>query len=160
MTSTQDQKLEQWAEREFRRHVNNIIISDPAAGIVAFGRYHLTPDSAGCVIQQFDDSQIRFSNKRTAISWCILDKLQQYSLANSIQLLDQKKQLLSADVECHRRQMATTKNNEFADTIAAKLSVKIAKLEAINTELEKCIKMAKYFQIRGFSNETARTRVS
>jgi hypothetical protein len=157
---TQERKLEQWAEREFRRHVDNIIISDPTAGIVAFGRYQLMPDSTGCVIRQFNDSQIRFSNKKTAISWCILDKFKQYSLSNSIQLLDQKKQLLSADIECCRRQLSVTKNNEFADTIAAKLSVKISKLEAINTELEKCIKTAKYFQIRGFSNETARTRVS
>jgi hypothetical protein len=156
----QEQKLEQWAEREFRRHVDNIIVDDVDHGLLAFGRYHLIPGQIGCRVQLADDTELVFSNKKIAISWCVADKYHQYALANIIRILDQKRQLLSADIECHRRQIINTKNSNFADTVEAKLGVKTAKLEAINTELEKCIKTAKYFQIRGFSNETARTRVS
>jgi hypothetical protein len=157
---THEHKLEQWAEREFRRHVDNIIVDDEVHGLIVFGRYLLHPDVLGCTVQLFDESQLTFSNKKTALSWCVADKYCQYALANNIKILDQKRQLLSADVEHHRRQLISTKNNDFADTVAAKLSVKASKLATINTELEKCIKTAKYFQIRGFSNETARTRVS
>ncbi len=155
-----EQKLEQWAEREFRRHVNNIIVDDPDHGLIAFGRYHLQPEQTHCTVCTSDDSKLRFSNKRTALSWCVADKYRQYALANNILILDQKRQILSADVDCRQRQVYHTKNFMFAETVTAKLGIKTAKLQAINTELEKCIKTAKYFQIRGFSNETARTRVS
>jgi hypothetical protein len=156
----QEQKLEQWAEREFRRNVNNIIFVDDDHGIIAFGRYHLHSNQAGCTISMHDDSRLTFSNKKTAMSWCIADKYQQYALANTIQILDQKRQLLSADVAHARRKVATARRSDFAETVEAKLSLKLTQLQAIDTELEKCIKTAKYFQIRGFSNETARTRVS
>jgi hypothetical protein len=157
---TSEQKLEQWAEREFRRHASNIIVDDPNHGLIVFGRYHLQPGSTHCTVGTSDDNYLCFSNKRTALSWCVADKYHQYALANTIQILDQKRQLLSADIDCRQRLATHTKNHSLVDTVAAKLSVKTAKLEAINTELEKCIKTAKYFQIRGFSNETARTRVS
>jgi hypothetical protein len=157
---TSEQKLEQWAEREFRRHISNIIVDDPDHGLIVFGRYHLQPTQWHCTVCTSDESKLYFSNKRTALSWCVADKYHQYALANSIQTLDQKRQLLLADIDCRQRQVGNTKNSSFVDTVAAKLGVKTAKLQAINTELEKCIKTAKYFQIRGFSNETARTRVS
>jgi hypothetical protein len=156
----QEQKLEQWAEREFRRNADNIIITDDQLGIIAFGRYHLQSTDAGCTVSMHDDSTMTFSNKKIAISWCVADKRQQYALANLIRILDQKRQLLSADVAHGRRLMSTARHNNFVETIEAKLSLKIARLQAIDTELEKCIKTAKYFQIRGFSNEIARTRVS
>jgi len=154
------QKLEQWAEREFRRNVNNIIFVDDQHGIIAFGRYHLHLDQAGCTIRMHDDTKLIFSNKKTAMSWCVADKYQQYALANTIRILDQKRQLLLADVTHGRRQTIAARHSDFAETVEAKLSLKQLRLQAIDTELEKCIKTAKYFQIRGFSNETARTRVS
>jgi hypothetical protein len=156
----QEQKLEQWAEREFRRNVNNIIVTDDDHGIIAFGRYHLQSGDAGCTVQLFSDSVLTFSNKKTAMSWCVADKYQQYALANSIHILDQKRQLLSADVAHGRRLMMSARHSDLVETVEAKISLKLARLQAIDTELEKCIKTAKYFQIRGFSNETARTRVS
>jgi hypothetical protein len=156
----QEQKLEQWAEREFRRNVNNIIFVDDDHGIIAFGKYHLHSNQAGCTISMYDDSQLTFSNKKIAMSWCVADKYQQYALANTIRILDQKRQLLLADVTHSRRQTLTARNSNFVETVEAKLSLKQSQLQAIDTELEKCIKTAKYFQIRGFSNETARTRVS
>jgi hypothetical protein len=155
-----EQKLEQWAEREFRRNVDNIIVDDDHRGIIAFGRYHLQSIEAGCVVGMPDDSEIMFSNKKIAMSWCVADKYCQYGLANMIKILDQKRRLLSADVAHGRRQAATARHSDFVETVEAKLSLKISQLQSIDTELDKCIKTAKYFQIRGFSNETARTRVS
>jgi hypothetical protein len=157
---TVEQKLEQWAEREFRRHVDNIIVDDLDHGLIVFGKYYLQSEHNSCTVLQSDDSKLCFSNKKTALSWCVADKYHQYALANNIQILDQKRQILSADIDCRQRQIHNSKNYNFTETVAAKLSVKSTKLQAINTELEKCIKTAKYFQIRGFSNETARTRVS
>jgi hypothetical protein len=155
-----EQKLEKWAEREFRRNVDNIIVDDDHLGIIAFGRYHLQSSDKGCTVSMFNDTVLTFANKKNAISWCVADKYCQYALANSIQLLDQKQQLLSADVAHGRRLITSARHSDLVETVEAKLSLKLARLQAIDTELDKCIKTAKYFQIRGFSNETARTRVS
>jgi len=155
-----EQKLEQWAERELLRNIKNIIVPDEQNGFLAFGHYYLRADNQLCWVELEHSTVACFSNKKTAISWCIADKYHQYSLANSILSLDQKKQLLENDVRCHQQQLAHTKNFDFAEVLTAKLQPKISQLAAINTELEKCLKTTKYFQIRGFSNETARTRVS
>jgi hypothetical protein len=156
----QEQKIERWAERELYRHINNIIISDNSNGFVAFGRYHLRPDDVGCWVDLETATVGCFSSKKTAISWCVANKFRQHDLADQILALDQKKQMLSADVDCRRRQIARSKNAEFTETVTAKIMPKLSRLTSINAELDKCLKTAKYFQIRGFSNETARTRVS
>jgi phosphoglycerate-specific signal transduction histidine kinase len=155
-----EQKVERWAERELYRHIDNIIVNDNSNGFIAFGRYHLRPSTNGCWIDLETATVGHFSSKKTAISWCVADRYHQYKLANQIQTLDQKKQLLAADVDCRRRQIAHSKNAEFTETVTAKILPKISQLTSINAELDKCLKTAKYFQIRGFSNETARTRVS
>jgi phospholipase C len=154
------QKVERWAERELYRHIDNIIVNDNTDGFIAFGRYHLRPDDAGCWVDLETSTAGHFSSKKTAISWCVADKYYQYKLANQILALDQKKQLLAADINCRRRQISHSKNSEFTETVTAKMLPKMSQLTSINAELDKCLKTAKYFQIRGFSNETARTRVS
>jgi hypothetical protein len=155
-----EQKIQHWAERELYRNIDNIIVNDNCNGFIAFGRYHLQPDETGCWVYLETSTAGHFSSKKTAISWCVADKYHQYKLANQILLLDQKKQLLAADVDCRRRQITHSKDAEFTETVTAKMTPKLSQLTSINAELDKCLKTAKYFQIRGFSNETARTRVS
>ena len=90
---TREQKLERWAEREVRRNIHTMIVNDETGGYVAFGRYHLRPADQLFEVYTPGDNLIGvFSNKRTAISWCVADNHNQLRLAQSIKTLDTKKQ--------------------------------------------------------------------
>ena len=155
MKLSQDQKLERWAEREFVRNVKHTIIDDESGSYVAFGKYYLQPQVHGCSVSTWDRLIHVFSNKRTAISWCVADKYNQYRLANNIQALDSKKQQLTSDIHCRRARAQQSRTEDFYETVNTKIQPKQELLDSVTAELEKCINLAKYLQLRGFSNETA-----
>ena len=148
---TRDQKLERWAERELRRVYTELIIDDEQGGYVAFGRYHLRPESSGFAVYHSDDLVATFSSKRTAMSWCVADRLQQYRLAQNIRILDIKKQSLTADIHCRSGQAERSSRPEFKEMVRTKLAPKQAQLITLNHELEKGLNSAKYLQLRGFA---------
>jgi hypothetical protein len=153
----QEQKLEQFAERELQRNIHKIIIDDSLGGYVAFGKYHIKPGTTGFVVSTWDREIHRFANKRTAISWCIADKINHINLANQILNLDQKQQTLEADINCRRTLGTRGRTEDFAEIVNTKIQPKLDRHKMVSAELEKCINSAKYIQIRGFNNETART---
>ena len=148
---TRDQKLERFAERELRRVYTELIIEDDAGGLVAFGRYYLKPQSSGVAVYHSDDLVAVFSNKKTAISWCVADRLGQYKLSQSIKALDIKKQILAADIICRSGQRDRSRRADFREMVLTKLAPKQAQLNLLNQELEKCLNSAKYLQLRGFA---------
>lgn len=157
ISMTEDQKLEKFATRELARNLDTMILPDDNGGYVVFGKYHLVPDHAGVTVHTLDDQMGCFSNKRSAISWCIADKRQQVKLAHNIKFLDQKKQVLAADIQCRSNVAKNGHTEEFYELVTTKIQTKIESYNTLNTELEKCLISAKYLQIRGFNNETART---
>ena len=155
---TREQKLERWAEREVRRNLHTMIVDDASGGYVAFGRYHLRPTYQAFEVYTPGDNLIgTFSNKRTAISWCVADNHNQLRLAQSIKTLDTKKQTLSADIHCRQHMADRSRNNGFSEVVLTKLQPKVQQHTLVDQELEKCLISAKYIQLRGFQNETART---
>jgi hypothetical protein len=155
MKPSQDQKLERWAERELSRNLKHMIVDDQSGAYVAFGQYYLEPKSQGYSVSTWDRLIHVFSNKRTAISWCVADKYHQYNLANNIQVLDSKRQQLASDIHCRRAQAQQGRTEDFYETVNTKIQPKQELLDSVSAELEKCINLAKYLQLRGFSNETA-----
>lgn len=152
-----EQKLERWAEREFSRNLHTIIIDDDNGGYIVFGRYHLRPAIHTVEVYNFHDQLLgKFSNKKTAMSWCVADKNNQHDLARCISNLDMKKQSLSADIECRRQLADKSLTTEFSETVLTKLQSKVQFRASVIRELEKCLNSAKYIQLRGFQNETAR----
>ena len=154
---TQEQKLEQWAERELARSIGNMLISDEQGGVVAFGKYYIKPDKTGCSVRTWDREIHNFTTRRVAMSWCSADQHQHYNLANSILVLDRKKQALAADIYCRKTLGERGRHESFYEIINMKLQPKIDQYNSVSNELEKCVNQAKYIQIRGFNNETART---
>ncbi len=152
-----EQKLETWAERELRRNVHKMIIDDNDGGYIAFGKYYLCPAPQGFSVSTWDRVIHVFANKRSALSWCIADRVNNINLANQILALDRKQQLLAADIHCRQGQGSRSKTDNFSEMVYTKIQPKIVKHNAVKAELEKCINSAKYIQIRGFYNETART---
>ena len=109
-----------------------------------FGRYQIEPADVGVTVTTLDDTIHHFGSKRSAVSWCVADK------QNNINTL-------SSDIQCRKAQADRGKTQEFYEIVNTKIQPKIAQQASVTAELEKCIKMAKYMQIRGFNNETART---
>ena len=148
---TRDQKLERFAERELKRVYTELILDDEQGGYVVFGRYHVRPITAGVAVYHSDDLVSTFTNKRTAMSWCVADNAKQYSLARNIQILDNKQQSLAADIHCRRSQAQRSSRSQFSETVMTKLSIKIQRYNSIQSELEKCVNSAKYLQLKGFA---------
>lgn len=151
-----EQKLERWAEKEIQRNIHAMIIADDRGGFVAFGKYWIQPTETGYLVKTWSDEIHEFSNKKTAISYCVADNNNLINLAIRIKTLDTKQQLLANDIRCRRLQCNQTRSQDFYDSVDIKVQPTVVRHQAIATELEKCINMAKYIQIRGFHNETAR----
>lgn len=149
-----EQKVERFAEVEFERHAQNTIIPDDAGGYIVFGKYHLQPHNQLWQVTENDRLIHQFHNKRTAMAWCVCDKYKQYQRANNIRSLDHKRQLLLADVSCRKTMGDKSRHQSFYEIVNMKIEPKVANLELVTRELEKCIISAKYLQIRGFNNET------
>jgi hypothetical protein len=154
---TPTEKLEQFADRELRRNIQHILVDNGSGTVVAFGVYVIHQQSKLVTVSTPDQDHGEFSNRRTALSWCTADKFKRYNLAREIQQLDQRRRGLIDDLYCRTALRDRSRDAGFKETVTTKLEPKVERLRYINTELEKCINQAKYLQIRGFNNETART---
>lgn len=154
---TQNQKFERFAERELRKNIDNLIITDDKGDLIAFGRYYIESTATDHVVRTWDRVIHNFVSKRAALAWCSADNCQQYNLANLILILDRKKQALAADIYTRKSMGERGKHEVFYEIVNTKIQTKIDRYNSVSTELEKCVNQAKYIQIRGFNNETART---
>ena len=153
----QDHKLNRFAAKELMRNLDQFILQDDDGTVVAFGQYLIERSNREFAVRTRGDNHFQFTDRRTALTWCTLDKLHLYSEACQVMALERKRQLLEADIDCMRHTLRKVKSPDFKDTMQAKLSPKIGQHQAIMNELEKLANRAKYLQIKGFSNETART---
>ena len=148
---TREQKLERWAQREVQRVLPEIIVEDDEGGLIAFGRYRLINENGQQAVYCYDDFVDHFTDKKTAISWCVADRLNQVKLAQNIRILDNKRRLLSADIHSRSSRAQRSRNVEFREIVRTKIAPKIQSLSALNQELEKCLNSAKYLQQKGFA---------
>jgi len=151
------EKLERFAERELKRNMHAMIIEDDEGALIAFGKYRITSQTSGYLVSSWDRDIHCFSSKRIAVSWCSAENSNQYQLSNELLILDRKKQSLGADIHVRRNMGERGRTQDFYETVITKIQPKIDQYNLVSSELEKCVISAKYLQLRGFSNETART---
>lgn len=157
----QEQKLERFAVREIQNNLHNLIIDDEQGGHVAFGNYYIQPTNHGVAVYSLSRDLVgKFSNKRTALSYCVADKFNRLNLAIQIKNLDTKKQILSDDIACHQALNKRSRSREFQEMVQTKIYPKLTQYNSVCRELEKCVISAKYLQLKGFQNETARVFTS
>ena len=152
-----EKKLERFAERASTVDTLKNSIVDTASGVLAFGQYHIVAENNKYTVYKFDDVAGSFSSKKSAISWCVAEKYRQYKLSRDIQTLDAKKYQVELDIRARQQIASRSEKQDFYDIVEAKLAPKILYYNSVKSELEKCINSAKYLQIRGFNNETARS---
>ena len=153
-----EKKFELLLTKELKKSSSNTIVSDDAgSNYFVFGKYDITQTADGFLVSDWHSPIHCFSSKRIALSWCVADKYQQYNLSNNIMILDRRQQVLKADIYCSRKTAEVSGHESFYEIVNTKMQPKIDMLASVTAELEKCINSAKYLQIRGFHNETART---
>jgi hypothetical protein len=150
------QKLETFARRELLNLSDNLIVEDDGKYFI-FGKYTVEKIDNKFKVGCRDDLVGYFSSSKTAVAWCIADKLGQINTAIRLRQLDQEFIRYDQDIHAKQRLIAKSKDFNFQETVAVKLERQITQRRAIETEILKCVNLAKYWQYRGFNNETERT---
>ena len=149
-------KLENIVSQDLPDLERNLIIKD-GRDFIAFGHYKIQPLDGIFRVIRWSDTVGEFSSTRLALSWCIADKYKKYSLADCIMRLSQQQNLLSADLRTRSTLSKNIKQPLWRENVELKIQRKRQRLQHIEIQLDKCINLAKYWQLRGFNNETART---
>jgi hypothetical protein len=149
-------KLEVFAERELNNLADNLVLRDGDCYFL-FGRYDLIKTDHGVQVQDRNTLVGTFSSTKTAVAWCIADKYNQLNVSRLIQHLDRERVRYINDIEVKRQLLAKSADPEFRDTVYIKITHQQRQRQGIETELTKYVNLAKYWQYRGFNNETQRT---
>ncbi len=71
--------------------------------------------------------------------------------------MDNKLGYLNNDISARANLADSSNNPDFRESVGTKLETKIIRKKQLENQLAKCVNLAKYWQQRGFNNETART---
>lgn len=154
-TDTTFQRLEEVLKPSLSEVLPNSILPS-GQGYEAFGEYEIMPELGRWHVYRSHRDPLEFSSSRVALAWCIAHKFHQTLLCVDIERLDNEKAMLVADIAVRTRLKAQFKDPQTAEIVESKLTTRRHRLEFVETTLTKCVNRAKYLQIRGFNNETAR----
>ncbi len=152
-----DQELEAWVRSELRTVMPNFIWKNDFGEYELFGKYRIVPTRPGYTVYCYASTVGEFSSTKTAVSWCVADKYQNYNLAREIYNTDLRLTAVSNDIFVRAGVANRSKKFEFRESIDIKLESKIIRRKELENQLTKCVNLAKYLQQRGFDNETARS---
>ena len=150
-------KLNQLVETEMSSLKGNLFLKT-ANGYQLFEKYNVDLSGGEYSVTYNSVLVASFSSLKTAVSWCIADHYKQRSLAESIISLEQKRRVVANDVAVRKAILKKFKHSSRQETVELKLQTRRYKLQSLDEQLNKCVNMAKYWQLRGFNNEIARTR--
>lgn len=152
------QKLQKWVGLDFKKLKSQLFLQGNDSEYQIFGRYKIIKKNNNTVqVWERGDCQQTFGSTRLALSWCIAEKFQKYSLANRISAIDTRLQYLKNDVNTRIQIAKQGKNEAFRNSVANKVETKLLRQKQLEKELTECVNLAKYFQYQGTLNETTRT---
>jgi hypothetical protein len=152
-----EKEIDRAFRKEFPNITTNLIFQNTDGDYEVFGRYLIKKEINSCRVYCSATEMGIFSSTKTALSWCIANKYLQYNLAREILTLDNKLRLLSNDISARANIADRSKNLSFREVVEAKLESKIINKKQVEQQLTKCVNNAKYYQQKGFNNETVRT---
>ena len=133
----------------------NTIIPE-GRGYLAFEIYSIQPEQGLWRVAKRGDPQAIMTSVKSAVSWCVADKYHQHRLSTDIQDLDRQKLMLESDIAAREHMARRGRLSTSPDAVDAKIASRRWRLAQIDERLAKCVNVAKYWQLRGFNNETAR----
>ena len=146
--------------KEFPEIITNLIFQNETGDYEIFGRYVIKKEKNVCRVYCSATDAVTFSSTKTALSWCIAAKFSNYNLARDILNLDRKLMALTNDINTRANVAERSKNSLFRETVETKLETKIIHKKQVEQQLTKCVNYAKYYQQKGFNNETVRTGIN
>ena len=99
-----------------------------------------------------------FTTSRNALAYCILEHNHNREEARVLLHHDRKLQNLEYEITQQSHIMNTTKDKDRRSLMAMKVTNNIAIRGDVKIKVNDQISLAKYYQQKGFDNETARTR--
>ena len=148
-----EKEFERALHKEFKDILPNIIFKTENGGYSVFGKYRIEPARPGYRVYCSATEVGTFNTTKTALSWCIADKVQAYNTARAILELDNKLGAISADIAARTTIAEHSKQWEFRDTVGTKLETKIIRKKQVESELAKWVNWAKHIQARGFTTQ-------
>ena len=152
-----DQEFDRMFRQEFKDITSNLIWKNDSGEYEVFGKYRIVPQRPGYRVFCAATEVGVFNSTKSALSWCIADKVSAFNTARNLLILDSKLGALTADIAVRTAIGEQSTEWEFRDSIGTKLETKLIRKKQVENELAKCVNWAKYIQQRGFNNETART---
>jgi hypothetical protein len=151
------QRVEHMLKPEWDVAEKNAIIQH-SNGYNVFGKFDLRREEHGVTVWFKQDQVHWFSSPKSAVSWCVAEKYNKFDLSREIALADSDTVRLSNDVAISQELLPTIQDRDRRSIARHKLEHKQSQLKQAQERLTKCVNLAKYFQIRGFNDELARTR--
>jgi hypothetical protein len=151
-----NQKLIALIQKELPALIDNLIIEDDDSFSV-FGRYNLYSQDQGFGLYDRGNYKGDFTSTRSALAWCIADKYNDIVLSKQILNLDRDLHRHRLDLQSAQMQADITNSGQRWEILTGKISHRKSLIQSTQNQLSKCVDRAKYYQIRGFSNETSRT---
>lgn len=151
-------KLRNIALHSLQSLSSNIIVK-VKDDFVVFNRYKISPTQDGYYSLYRNDTLVHeFTNSRNALAFCILENRARIEEARQLVSQDKRIQRLEVDIDRQSRIIETTKDADRRELMAMRLTQNVAERGQVKIMLQSTIELAKYYQQKGFDNETARTR--
>ena len=123
---------------------------------IVFDRYTITPVDGEFKVFRHEDYVHNFTCSRNALAYCILEQNGRIGEAEYLVRQDKKLQYLQNDIEYQSHIMRTTQDKDKQELMAIKVTHNILARTEVKDRLQATIGLAKYYQQKGFDNETAR----
>jgi len=124
--------------------------------IQAFGAYTITKLPTCYRIYKNKVQVADTSTSRSALAWCVADKYHIKNLCSNILYFDHQLSYKNADINFFRSVMNANIDSSQRFVIEDKLQDALYKAKRFKNQLDKCLNSAKYYQLKGFENETSR----
>jgi len=149
--------LERMAREQFLDNPNALFRSGD--DVHAFGRYLIHRTEDGYQIFRGATLAAQTDSSRVAISWCIADKLNKHDLTQEMVWADQAVAWRTREIEYFRHTLAVSQDLQKKYVVTDRLNDALTKLRYAQDRLDKCLNLAKYWQHKGFNDETSRTGI-
>lgn len=124
--------------------------------ITAFGDYKIIKHDQHFQIFKKQEHIIDTAYIKTALSWCVADKFNLYQLKRDLIQHDISVSKHANDIIFYKHIIKRSVDSNHKTTVLARLSNTIGEINSAKIRLNKCINSAKYWQQKGFENETSR----
>lgn len=150
LTVAATEYLRRWTKTEARKLANREIVILPASWGFQVGKYSVKEQGTNWqVFNSFGELNKTFTGKKSAVTWCILEQSNIFSISDRLLDEDLKlSKLLQDQINySYSKQKAIKKQDMFAvDVFNARLAETAIKLDRAKQDLEKTLIRAKYLK--------------